>query len=1013
MASIKTHLTLLDGLLAYYKLDGNANDAHTNALHGTPEGTPTWAANCKLRQGLQLNGSSQCVSLGLSSLLCPGNITLSCWAYVDSTGGAYQAMINKRYYAPGGGYTVISYIFTIYLPTNLITTIVSSGDSAPYWHQIDYSAGSGIRNSWHHYAMTYDGSVLAVYLDGILRQTLTGCLGPIKERPTIATLIGARTGDSGEPSRSDYFKGYIDEVLISGRAFTPAEVLDLYHTGYPLRYEEVVVGVGDIMEGIQNLGQLEPGCVDDFEGVPGSHEIAMTWVNPDLPGLVGVVIRRSEVTYPATPVDGVQVYDDIGEEYTDEDLDPTKTYYYSAFAYITGPVYSAAASGSWQPLVAPPVTDFEGVPGLHQISLSWVNPTYVNFDEVMIRWSNTVYPTTPLEGDLVYQGDDESVIDTALDPTKTYYYSIFAFDKYGVYSTSQTGNWVPLEQAQVTGAEATSPTVVQVTYDMEMRHSDPDGPYDSLNEANYVFTGDDLIVAYSVALYQTDPTIVNVTLTHEMTDAAPYLLTVNNVRDLAHDLTLRDNTESFTGVGTVPRVTGATIRPGYKVRITFSIAMKNDAALLKETNYDFTDGLEASLVEYVDSTHVDVSVGEMLIDHLYTVTVSNVHSLYGSHIASPPNNQAEFTGTGISPTVAEAATQTSVNRVVVDYSENMRVAEATTTMNYIVDPAMEITTVTQLTATRYQIHFVEPLTVGILYTITITGVHDLVGNIIDPDYDTASFTGMDVSPYLYVYPASESVDLPARTLIRIQAVDQELSFTGVDPATWNVSITKDHITRVVMKDGVFDDGLFYGGVTGAADDPNDGMLLRFRPKHGHWEGGSAYTINANIADMEAWTTYATWTLGFNPMELDFFEDNPIACGSDTKVAYPGSTFATSYPACEQLRQIFMRACTHSVDPIVQARTLQVTACQPAIRPIVAPRIDLAIVEATRLGDRVNSIELQTLLAKSMRIITEARDEVETIVGATIIRPFDECLRSGDAALVTGTVASLVILATCV
>ena len=239
MASIKTHLTLLDGLLAYYKLDGNANDAHTNALHGTPEGIPTWAANCKLRQGLQLNGSSQCVSLGLSSLLCPGNITLSCWAYVDSTGGAYQTMINKRYYAPGGGYTVISYIFTIYLPTNLITTVVSSGDSAPYWHQIDYSAGSGIRNSWHHYAMTYDGSVLAVYLDGFLRQTLTGCLGPIKERPTIATLIGARTGDSGEPSRYDYFKGYIDEVLISGRAFTPAEVRDLYHTGYPLRYAEV------------------------------------------------------------------------------------------------------------------------------------------------------------------------------------------------------------------------------------------------------------------------------------------------------------------------------------------------------------------------------------------------------------------------------------------------------------------------------------------------------------------------------------------------------------------------------------------------------------------------------------------------------------------------------------------------------------------------------------------------------------------------------------------------------
>ena len=1022
---IKTHPTLLSGLLAYYKLEGNVTDSHAGN-NGTAEKTISPVAgilrNCIAFDG---NGDPQdaigaCQVLNLGQLLAGVNsFSISYWANTNSVsafqqhvtlaswnGSAMHAQSRLYSQQPAGASGNVDFAYwgatggyvEVYAP-------LTNGSWIHWTITLDYNAGSGI-------------TTLSIYKNGYLVGSNTNSIG-IAKTGTIPLLVGGMPWDYfGTNQRLHQANGKFDEIAIAARAWTAAEVRFLYHTGYPVHYDEVLaeslVRIGaTAMEGVQNLGQLEPGCVDDFEGVLNSRGIAMTWVNPDLPGLAGVVIRRSEVTYPATPADGVQVYDDIGEEYTDEDLDPAKIYYYSAFTYITGPVYSAAVSGSWQPLVAPPVTDFEGVPGLHQISLSWVNPTYVNFDEVMIRWSNTVYPTTPLEGDLVYQGDDESVIDTALDPTKTYYYSIFAFDKYGAYSTSQTGNWVPLEQAQVTGAEATSPTVVQITYDMEMRHSDPDGPYDSLNEANYVFTGDDLIVAYSVALYQTDPTIVNVTLTHEMTDAAPYLLTVNNVRDLAHDLTLRDNTESFTGVGTVPRVTGATIRPGYKVRITFSIAMKNDAALLKETNYDFTDGLEASLVEYVDSTHVDVSVGEMLIDHLYTVTVSNVHSLYGSHIASPPNNQAEFTGTGISPTVAEAATQTSVNRVVVDYSENMRVAEATTTMNYIVDPAMEITTVTQLTATRYQIHFVEPLTVGILYTITITGVHDLVGNIIDPDYDTASFTGMDVSPYLYVYPASESVDLPARTLIRIQAVDQELSFTGVDPATWNVSITKDHITRVVMKDGVFDDGLFYGGVTGAADDPNDGMLLRFRPKHGHWEGGSAYTINANIADMEAWTTYATWTLGFNPMELDFFEDNPIACGSDTKVAYPGSTFATSYPACEQLRQIFMRACTHSVDPIVQARTLQVTACQPAIRPIVAPRIDLAIVEATRLGDRVNSIELQTLLAKSMRIITEARDEVETIVGATIIRPFDECLRSGDAALVTGTVASLVILATCV
>ena len=648
MASIKTHLTLLDGLLAYYKLDGNANDAHTNALHGTPEGIPTWAANCKLRQGLQLNGSSQCVSLGLSSLLCPGNITLSCWAYVDSTGGAYQTMINKRYYAPGGGYTVISYIFTIYLPTNLITTVVSSGDSAPYWHQIDYSAGSGIRNSWHHYAMTYDGSVLAVYLDGFLRQTLTGCLGPIKERPTIATLIGARTGDSGEPSRYDYFKGYIDEVLISGRAFTPAEVLDLYHTGYPLRYEEVVVGVGENFYGFENLSEMESGYVfvpvTDFVAVTGpvQRQISLSWTNPVHPDFLKVIVRRSDVSFPPSPSSGDLVYEGSNEATIDTDLDASKTYYYSIFAFDSYGTYSVAVTQSCKPEQVP-VTDFEGVSGIRKIEMTWTNPVCPEFVGVMLRRSEITYPATPTDGIQVYNGTDADYTDDGLDNAKTYYYSIFAYITGFEYAEAATGSWSTLIIPNVTDVVAISSIVVRVTYDREMKHTSSSNPDDSLNPTNYAITGGDVpIVVSDVDIVQSNPTIVDL-IVNEMKNEESYHLIVSNVKSLESEQNLDNNDGDFEGIGIPPQVE---IRPvdseNRWVKIQYSEIMGSSVLVLG--NYSINPELNILGVSSVTSTIFKLVTEPQTSGVDYVLTVSlDVKDQVGNAI-SPENRTVLFRG---------------------------------------------------------------------------------------------------------------------------------------------------------------------------------------------------------------------------------------------------------------------------------------------------------------------------------------------------------------------------------
>jgi hypothetical protein len=92
-----------------------------------------------------------------------------------------------------------------------------------------------------------------------------------------------------------------------------------------------------------------------------------------------------------------------------------------------------------------PVTDFVAEPGASQgrIALSWENPIREDFQRVMLRRSDTSYPMEPDEGDLVYEGIAEGLVDLGLDWHKTYYYSLWAYDIYGSISSATKRSAVP------------------------------------------------------------------------------------------------------------------------------------------------------------------------------------------------------------------------------------------------------------------------------------------------------------------------------------------------------------------------------------------------------------------------------------------------------------------------------------------------------------------------------------------------------------------------------------------
>src|SRR5262249_27127631 len=85
-------------------------------------------------------------------------------------------------------------------------------------------------NSWTHWALTFDGSSVRVYINGAVTRTLTGLSGTIT--PTTGPFrIGSRSANQIYAARNDRFNGLIDEVSVYNRALSDGEIQAIYLAG--------------------------------------------------------------------------------------------------------------------------------------------------------------------------------------------------------------------------------------------------------------------------------------------------------------------------------------------------------------------------------------------------------------------------------------------------------------------------------------------------------------------------------------------------------------------------------------------------------------------------------------------------------------------------------------------------------------------------------------------------------------------------------------------------------------
>ncbi|MBN8682853.1 MAG: hypothetical protein J0L99_09370 [Chitinophagales bacterium] len=199
-------------LIAFYKFSGNANDLTLNQLHGIPFGT-SFVNDVfgGAQQALSFNGVNSRVSVNSQPVLnFQDGITVSAWFKASELPAKESFLISHGSWQ---NRWKISFTPEKHLRWTVNTLNAVSDLDTEFALQTD---------SFYHVTATYDGQLLALYLNGRLHsyRNLSG-----KIRTTsVAMLFGQIL-----PGNTEYnYKGVLDEVKIYNHALIPESVRDLY-----------------------------------------------------------------------------------------------------------------------------------------------------------------------------------------------------------------------------------------------------------------------------------------------------------------------------------------------------------------------------------------------------------------------------------------------------------------------------------------------------------------------------------------------------------------------------------------------------------------------------------------------------------------------------------------------------------------------------------------------------------------------------------------------------------------
>jgi hypothetical protein len=236
--------TFTRGLVGYWAFEEGSGQTASDTSNYSNNGTlganstpstddPSWIAG-KVGGALEFDGVDDKVTIPHSSSLNISNaLTVSAWIKYDSIGAQSNVIVDKRPRNNLKGWS---------LSTNDVT-----GGRGFYLQLLAPSCGGSpgatdqnviLTNRWYYVVVTYDGSNIKTYVNGILGAA-TACSGTISVDSSDVWIA------NNEANPTQFTDGIIDEVRIYNRALSAEEVRYHYNRGGPVGHWKFDEGEGN------------------------------------------------------------------------------------------------------------------------------------------------------------------------------------------------------------------------------------------------------------------------------------------------------------------------------------------------------------------------------------------------------------------------------------------------------------------------------------------------------------------------------------------------------------------------------------------------------------------------------------------------------------------------------------------------------------------------------------------------------------------------------------------------
>jgi hypothetical protein len=214
----------LNGLVAWYPMtigSGTTLKDYKGSSDGTISGA-VWEKEKTSQYSLKFNGTSHYVTLANDANFDLASVTVSSWV---KTTNANTGWIFVKKSTDQGGRNAYGISPGIYDSGKICVRI-----SLAYNTFIDLRVAANFNDGkWHHFAFTYNGTNLFLYMDSILIGSDTGT-AIYYASSGLPADIGRESLGSG--SYSGYLDGTLNNVMVFNRALTANEIKALYKQTY-------------------------------------------------------------------------------------------------------------------------------------------------------------------------------------------------------------------------------------------------------------------------------------------------------------------------------------------------------------------------------------------------------------------------------------------------------------------------------------------------------------------------------------------------------------------------------------------------------------------------------------------------------------------------------------------------------------------------------------------------------------------------------------------------------------